>query len=139
MGIDGSGNHIRIVPDILPRHLTERPQLTPARAEAVSLSGISRIRLTRACSIGQRPWSRIPCLNASTKIAKESALPLIKNPITGTLGRCAYAESGHAIAVPQRAPRKSRRFKKADALLCIFVVITQCLLNQASEGGDSGS
>jgi hypothetical protein len=46
---------------------------------------------------------------------------------------------GHAIAVAQRAPRKSRRFKKADVLLCIFVVITQCLLNQASEGGDSGS
>jgi hypothetical protein len=38
-----------------------------------------------------------------------------------------------------KSTEKVARFKKADALLCIFVVITQCLLNQASEGRDSGS
>jgi hypothetical protein len=45
MGIGGSQTHIRIVSDC-PRHLTERPQFTPAHAEAVSLPSGSRPKLS---------------------------------------------------------------------------------------------
>src|SRR5262249_45932926 len=53
--------------------------------------------------------SRIPCLKASTKIAKESAAPLTKNPISAAIC-CALAATGHAAAAPPSRAMTSRRF-----------------------------
>jgi hypothetical protein len=46
------------------------------------------------------PASFRPCRNALTRYAKPAAGVLLRTPITGIAGCCAFAASGHAAAPP---------------------------------------
>ena len=61
-------------------------------------------------------YSRLPsrpCRNALTSGAALSSEALLRKPITGIVGCCARAASGHAAVAPQSSVMKSRRLTRS--------------------------